>query len=108
MLRQIYFFLIVAASLPVAAHAGAGYGTITETDTAIIVEYYGNPDDVRAVKLAEERNEKSAAAAAARQQELIEISRKRTKAKQAARFAERDAREAAGIFEAPREREEGE
>jgi hypothetical protein len=48
---------LLLALLPLPAHAG--HGTIRETDTAIIIEYEGDANDVKAAKVQEEIEEKN-------------------------------------------------
>jgi len=106
MLKRILFYKMLAAVLPLAAQAWEGTGTIHETDTAIIVEYYGNPEDAKAARIVEERENKQAEVDAERQRSKIEQSKARTAAKQAARFAERDANAEKHPGEVQKEEEE--
>jgi hypothetical protein len=71
--------------LHLVAYAGQGTGTIRETDTAIIVEYSGNVEDVKVARIDKEREEKQTSVDAERRKALIEQSVEKAKAKAAIR-----------------------
>jgi hypothetical protein len=90
MFKQIIVCAMLLAVLPMTSHAGQG--TIEETDDAIIVEFSGESDaDVQAAKIAREREVKQAEIDAERQRAIIEQSKAKKDAKEAAKNAKSDA-----------------
>ena len=86
MFKRIIFYTMLLAASPLAVHAGQG--TIRETDDAIIVEYSGeNDEDVKAAKIAKEREFKQEEVDAVRQRTKIEQSLAKKAAKEAAQNA---------------------
>lgn len=90
--KFMLFALCAALALP--AHAEQGSLTIQETDSQIIVEYSGGPDDVKAAKAQEEEREIQ------RQAEQAEIKKKEDEEQRHQERMERARRKAAakGIF----------
>lgn len=70
-LKVIGLVWMVVSFVLIAPPAYAGYGTITETDTEIYVEYYGDEKDIQAGKLVREEVRKDEEAAAKANAELI-------------------------------------
>ncbi len=83
MIKKLIIYMIIVASLPSAAQSGEGYGTIRETDTAIIVEYYGNEEDAKAARITAERDD----AAIAQRKTYVDQKNIKTLNKQSARLA---------------------
>jgi hypothetical protein len=84
-MNRIIFCTMLLAALPLAALAGEGHGTIRETDTAIIVEYYGNAEDAKAARIVKERDEKQSTVDEERRKVIVEKSIEKDKAKAAIR-----------------------
>ena len=76
--------LIALSALP----AYAGHGTIRETDSQIIVEYFGDHDEIETYKVQKAEEEKLAALEA-QAKERIQLHNQQREERRAARRAER-------------------
>jgi hypothetical protein len=106
MFKRIIFCTMLLAALPLTAYAAASGCSIRETDTEIIVECYGNEEDLKAARIIRDSNDKQQQIEAERQRVKVEQSNAKIRAKQAARMADVASGKDKGNVEV--EKEEGE